>query len=91
MVSIKAIFVNKGGRSEQSLDKWFIASESPVYIGIITKPSPGIWEYLTQSREVVLEFDGKSHGFTVPYRIEVGESSIFFVTPREEFSLSQML
>ncbi len=83
MTSLKVVYTQKGITNEYSVEKWFQASENPTYLALITKPSPGLWEALSQSREVVMEIDGKSFNFKVPYRIEVGESTIFFVTPSE--------
>lgn len=83
MTSISVISTHNSKRKEYLVDKWFIASESPQYIAIVTKPSPGLWEHLSQSKEAVLELDGKSYNYNIPYRIEVGESTIFFVTPSD--------
>ncbi len=86
MTSIKIVSLVNARRKEFPVEKWFKASESPLYVALITKPSPGLWEFLSQSKEVVMELDGKSYNFRIPYRIEVGESTIFFATPSDESS-----
>ena len=83
MTSISVISTQDGKRKEHFVHKWFMASEIPQYIAIVTKPSPGLWEHLSQSKAAVLEVDGKSYNYSIPYRIEVGESTIFFVTPSD--------
>lgn len=81
MTSIKVVSTKDGKRIDYPVEKWFLASEVPVYYAITTKPSPGLWEHLSQSGKIIMELDGKSGNFKIPYRIEVGESTIFFVTP----------
>ncbi len=83
MVTISVVSTQEGKRKGYPVDKWFLASENPQYIAVITKPSPGLWEHLSQSKDAVMELDGKSFNFTIPYRIEVGESTIFFLTPAD--------
>lgn len=84
MTSLSIVSVDQGKRHDYKVEKWFKASDSPIYIAIITKPSPGLWELLSRSKEIVMEMDGESQGYRIPYRIEVGESTIFFVTPTDE-------
>ena len=91
MVSITAVSVEKGKRTDYPVEKWFIASEAPLYIGIIVKPSPGLWEMMSRSRDTIMEIEGRSHNFHIRYRIEVGESSIFFATPAEDKGISEIL
>lgn len=90
MSSIAVITMEKGERKEYSAENWFVASRDPLYIGIITKPAPGMWEYLSRTRQIVMEVDGKSHDFEIPYRIEVGESTIFFATPSGGSSIPEL-
>lgn len=90
MTSISVISTENGRRKEYSVEKWFIASEKPQYIAIVTKPSPGLWEHLSQSKVAVIELDGKSCNYNIPYRIEVGESTIFFVTPVDPSSTNKL-
>ncbi|WP_393971816.1 hypothetical protein OXIME_000402 [Oxyplasma meridianum] len=82
-------FVTNG--TEQSFENpdVFIASESPLYLGIIMKPSKGVWEYLKNSSEMVLcrHNNEKCASFTIPYKIEVGENTIFFIQPESMESL----
>ncbi|MEM0157352.1 MAG: hypothetical protein QXN26_04720 [Thermoplasmataceae archaeon] len=84
MQDIYAIFAENSGRIREKLENHFIASQNPLYIGIILKPSHGAWIRMSRAKTVVLEIDGKPGEYSVPYRIEVGENSIFFLKPREE-------
>ena len=68
---------------EFPVEKWFTASERPLYIGVIAKPSPGLWEHLSRSKNVIMTDGAASRDYSIPYRIEVGENSIFFLTPKE--------
>lgn len=90
MVSITAVVMENGSRKDYPVENWFVASQSPLYLGVITKPSPGIWGFMSRSHEVVLEISGKSRTFRIAYRIEVGESSIFFVTPQDESKMDEI-
>lgn len=78
------VATDKGQRVEYPVQNSFVASEKPLYIGIITKPEPGLWGYLSRSKTIFLDMEGKAEEFRIPYRIEVGESTIFFITPSEE-------
>ncbi len=69
-------------RKEFQLDNCFVASEVPLYIGVICKPSDPAWSQLQASREVLLVEDGSQKPFVQEYRIEVGESTIFFIKPK---------
>jgi hypothetical protein len=84
MDNIYAIFADNNGKVREKLENHFIASQNPLYIGIILKPSHGAWIRMSRAKAVVLEIDGKPGEFSVPYRIEVGENSIFFLKPRED-------
>ena len=64
--------------------KSFVASSSPPYLGVIMKPEPGIWEELMDQDFMYVFSNSKSTRATVKYRIEVGESSIFFITSDSE-------
>ncbi len=68
------------GKGTEISCKSFVASSSPPYIGIIMKPEPGIWEELMDQDFMYVFNDSKGIRATVKYRIEVGESSIFFIT-----------
>ena len=80
MKTIKAVFMIRGERTTEEISNWFIASVSPLYLGIISKPSPGLWAYLSHSSGLIIEINDESFEFRITYRIEVGENSIFFVT-----------
>lgn len=83
MVKMKIVSTHDGEKMEFPVENWFTASENPLYIGVIVKPSPGLWELLSRKKSVLLERDDSSAQYAIPYRMEVGENSIFFLTPRE--------
>lgn len=66
---------------EEVIKNYFIASRSPLYIGVILPPSEGLWTFLKSESMIVIRTDGFSSEFLVPYRIEVGENTIFFLKP----------
>ncbi len=80
---MKILASSNGNGVEFPVEKWFTASENPLYIGVMAKPSPGLWEHLSRSKSVFLVDDGSAKEYRIPYRIEVGENSIFFLTPKE--------
>ncbi len=84
MQDIYGIFSENSGKVREKLENYFIASQNPLYIGVILKPSHGAWIRMSRARSVVLEIDGKPGEYSVPYRIEVGENSIFFLKPKDE-------
>ncbi len=84
MDNVYAIFADNNGKVREKLENNFIASQNPLYIGIILKPSHGAWIRMSRAKTVVLEMEGKPLEFSIPYRIEVGENSIFFLKPRED-------
>ncbi len=81
MAQMKILSSNEGEKIEFPVENWFIASENPLYVGIIIKPSPGLWELLSRSKNVLMQKDDSTTQYSIPYRIEVGENSIFFLTP----------
>ncbi len=58
----------------------FVASNLPPYLGIMVKPEPGTWEELMDQDFMFLIHGGSEKRATIKYRIEVGDSSIFFIT-----------
>ncbi len=70
----------------------FVASGAPLYLGLILKPSRGFWEYLKNSSEVILCHKNTKNcaSFTIPYKIEVGENTIFFLKPDSMESLASV-
>ncbi len=72
-----------GQKVEYPVENFFKASESPLYLGVIAKPSPGLWELLSRSKAVLVVTDDLPITYRISYRIEVGENSIFFLTPKE--------
>ncbi|WP_337860086.1 hypothetical protein [Ferroplasma sp.] len=60
---------------------FFIASRNPLYYGLIVNPSSDLWSYMVQTNMVECVVEKKKEKFTIPYRIDVGENSIFFIKP----------
>lgn len=77
---VKISSTPNGISKEVDLNHIFIASEEPLYIGIIIKPEPGIWEELMDSELAYIHTSEGIKETKIGYRIEVGENSIFFVT-----------
>lgn len=80
---LNAVFHAKGEARSEEINDFFIASKSPLYVGVIMTPSKTLWTHLKAHSEVVLEIDGFSGNFSIPYRIEVGENTIFFLRPND--------
>lgn len=68
-------------KEKVSIDHYFIASDEPLFIGLIISPSERIWSRMKNVDSAILEIGGKSYSFKIPYKIEVGRNSIFFVSP----------
>ena len=83
MPKMKILSAINGEKVEYPVENFFKASENPLYLGVIAKPSPGLWELLSRSKAVVVVTDDFPITYKISYRIEVGENSIFFLTPRE--------
>jgi hypothetical protein len=78
-VEIKLIFPETKNQG-LPLDNIFVASETPFFIGIIVKPSKKSWMHFKKSREVMLS--GRREAvFYVKFNIDVGENTIFFLSP----------
>ncbi|MEM0139271.1 MAG: hypothetical protein QXZ44_01460 [Ferroplasma sp.] len=62
---------------------YFVASENPYYIGIIVNPSSDQWGKLVEAKSIEVKTGNSIKSFKIPYRIDVGENSIFFITAEE--------
>lgn len=85
-MKLKGLYRESGIEVETDLDNYFVASNTPFYLGIMLKPSKGIWEYFKNNDTLILKI-GKGEKYfeaKLKYRIEVGENSIFFLTPLDE-------
>lgn len=83
---IWAVYYREEGEIADEVTNYFVASRNPFYLGLIIKPSLSVWEILKESSEVNLRLeDGRMIEFEIPYKIEVGESTIFFVKPTESY------
>lgn len=85
-MEVTGIFRESGKESEALLEDYFVASVNPFYLGILLKPSRGIWEYLKNNDSVIIRLgkSGPHFEMNLKYRIEVGENTIFFLNPTEE-------
>lgn len=81
---LKAVFQLEGKVLEEKIENYFIASRSPLYVGVILPPSKGAWTYMKGGNTIVIEVNNFSSQFRIPYRIEVGENTIFFLKPGDE-------
>lgn len=69
---------------ENEIANVFLSSDEPIYIGVRMKPAPGVWEKLMGQKSLYLQLMGKEIETEIKYRIEVGDSTIFFVTGNSE-------
>lgn len=84
-MNISVVYYRNEKEISGEVDSYFVASRNPFYLGIIMKPSTGIWEILKSSstanlrigRETALEFE-------IAYKIEVGENTVFFLKPEQD-------
>jgi len=75
---MKISYNNK--KAEFSEKEYFIASQEPLYYGLIINPSSDLWSYMVESDKVECTIKNKTERYSIPYRIDVGENSIFFIT-----------
>ncbi len=66
----------------------FKCSDEPPYLAIMIRPSPGIWENLMDQNFLFIKKDKSYLNVSIKQRIEVGDSSIFFVTSESKEFLS---
>lgn len=86
-----AIYFKKGKEYRAELGRCFVASSNPFYLGIPVKPSTGAWEYLKSASEVhLVGQESKLLKFDIKYKIEVGENTIFFLSPDEESAVDSV-
>ncbi|WP_298407444.1 hypothetical protein [Ferroplasma sp.] len=64
--------------------EYFMASSEPLYYGLIVNPSSDLWSYMVKANNIVCNFNKSTEKYAIPYRIDVGENSIFFVTPESK-------
>jgi hypothetical protein len=76
---MEIIFGNKYERLTE--EKYFLASADPVYYGLIVNPSSELWGYMVENRSIKSDISGALQDYNIPYRIDVGENSIFFIKP----------
>ncbi len=81
MENVRVIYSRDHEKVVDSARQFFIASDDPFYVGIIASPSEPLWNHLSRSKTAVLDIDGRVSEFSIPYRIEVGKNSIFFLKP----------
>ena len=78
-MKIEIVTASQSGKTYE-IENVFVASRQPLFLGLILKPSDAAWNHIKSTKEILV--NGKElKGFTVKYGIEVGESSIFFITP----------
>lgn len=62
----------------------FQCSKEPPYLAITVQPSPGIWEELMDQDYLHIQNGKTSLKVKIKQRIEVGDSTIFFVTSDDD-------
>jgi hypothetical protein len=78
---ISVVVPSDHGKEKVKTDHYFVASDEPLFIGLIISPSEKLWPYMKNADSVILEIGMVSYSFRIPYKIEVGRNSIFFVSP----------
>lgn len=85
-LTVSVVFYRNGTEIMDEVREYFVASRKPLYLGLIIKPSASVWEILKESSEVNLRIDnGEFIGFDIPYKIEVGENTVFFIKPQDGY------
>lgn len=81
-LDISVVYFRKEKEISGKVDSYFVASRNPFYLGILLKPSTGVWEILKSASMTNLRIDGDTTlEFEIAYKIEVGENTIFFLKP----------
>ncbi|MEM0155539.1 MAG: hypothetical protein QW597_02910 [Thermoplasmataceae archaeon] len=83
-MEISVTFYLDGKANSEKLIHTFTASVEPPYLGVILKPGRGIWEYMKNHDDLVINLKQRSVTSVIKYRIDVGESSIFFLTSEDQ-------
>lgn len=81
MITATVHFAHNGQSSVSSVEDAFIASEEPYYVGLGIRPSPGLWEFLKAGKKPAIEIAGKTSEYRVEFSIDVGENTLFFLSP----------
>lgn len=85
-MALSLVYFREGKEISSSVDKFFVASENPLYIGLIVKPSADVWEFLKASSSVNIRLSNDSYmEMDIVYKVEVGQNTIFFIKPGEEY------
>ena len=77
---INIVIHSDQGKEKLKIDHYLVASDEPLFIGLIVSPSDRIWPRMKNADSAILEIGGKTYSFRIPYKIEVGRNSIFFVS-----------
>ncbi len=83
---LRAVVHAEGKTFRREVEKYFIASEEPLFLGIILSPSDPMWVDMKNSSEVILEAGDMAYSCSIPYKIEVGSNTIFFARVQESIS-----
>ena len=79
---MEILYSNK--KAEFGEKEYFIASHEPLYYGLIISPSSDLWSYMLGAGKVECKIENEIRKYLIPYRIDVGENSIFFITADPE-------
>jgi hypothetical protein len=84
-MEVSGTFYLDGKAISEKLVNTFTASVEPPYFGVILKPGTGIWEYMKNHDDLILNQGPRSVTTCIKYRIDVGENSIFFLTSEDKY------
>lgn len=81
MIKVNVHFNQNGKVNEETVEDAFVASSEPFYIGLALNPSPGLWEFLKSGKRPAIEVENKLSNYKVEFSIDVGENTLFFLSP----------
>ncbi len=73
-----------GKRIDERVENAFVASKSPFFLCLVIPPGKGLWEFLKSGGKPFVETGGEVNRYSTSYVIDVGENTLFFLTPLEE-------
>jgi hypothetical protein len=60
---LMAVYHVNGSTERYDVKNYFVASDRPFFLGLIIEPSAGLWAYLKNSSDIVIEFSGQISKF----------------------------
>lgn len=84
MISAKIHFRSGEKDNVVESEDTFEASSAPEFVGLMLRPSPGLWEFLKAGGEPSIEINGKAGVYRTEFSLDVGENTFFFFSPAKE-------